>query len=96
MTSITLTSEAWDDLISEGKTGRVYVKHVEELTDEDGTLVTQKVHRRPIEPDADVTAEPKRIRDFVKLARTPEALARFEALREAEPVPEPVVREARR
>ena len=96
MTSVTLTSEAYDDLISEGRTGRVFVKHIEELTDDTGTLVTQKVHRRPIEPDADVKGESTRIKAFVALARTPEALARFEAAKEAEPVPEPVVREARR
>ena len=92
MPSVTLTSVPWDDLISEGKTGRVYVKHVEHLTDADGNLVAEKVHRRPIEPDADVKDELTRIKAFVKLARTPEALARFEAAKEAEPV----VREARR
>jgi len=68
------------DYIVEGDTGRIF--DVTRQVTEDGQTIA--VHRRPIEPDADVSAEPQEVQDIAARVRTPERLARFEALKEPE------------
>lgn len=58
--------------------GRVFV--VERSEDADGNVV--RLHRRPIEPTADVSGESREVRDLAKIARKAERLA-FHEIRRA-------------
>ena len=64
------------EYIIEKDTGRIF--DVTRQVTEDGQTIA--VHRRPIEPDADVSAEPQEVQDIAARVRTPERLARYAAL----------------
>jgi len=82
--TVTLTREAWKSLQADGQFGRVFVITHTVLVDDDGNVIKQRKHRRPIEPDADISKEPVVIRRICEAVRTDEALTRYNALRAAE------------
>lgn len=77
------TRESWKDVTTEGEVGRVWVITTLRMRDEDGDILRTTTHRRPIEPDADISSEPAIIQRIAEAVRTPEALARWEAVQEA-------------
>ena len=82
--TVTLTRESWKSLQADGQYGRLYVITHTVLVDDDGNVIRAKKHRRPIEPDADISSEPVVIRRICEAVRTDEALTRYNALRAAE------------
>lgn len=57
------------------------------MADADGNIVVKgQKHRRPIEPDADLTNEDELIKAAAVKVRTPEALARFDRAKPVEVV----------
>ena len=84
MTQRTLTEVSFDHFEIDGETGRVFVETRARLEDAVGYVVSVlPPHRRPIEPDADVTAEPPEVQSLATLVRTPERLARYEEIKAA-------------
>ena len=84
MTQRTLTEVSFDHFEIDGETGRVFVETLARLEDADGNVVSQlPPHRRPIEPDADVTSEPADVTRITTAARTPERLARWAVIKAA-------------
>ena len=80
--TVTLTRESWKSLSADGQYGRVFVITHTVLVDDDGNVIKAKKHRRPIEPDADISEEPVVIRRICEAMRTDEALARWEAAKD--------------
>ena len=76
---VTLTRDSWKSLQADGKYGRVFVITETVLVDDNGETIKARKHRRPIEPDADISSEPVIIKRICQAVRTPEALARWEA-----------------
>ena len=76
MPQVTLDTDTITDYEIEGETGRVFVITRTRYLDGD-TVVSEQKHRRPIEPDADVTQEPAEVKAIAAEVRTPERLARF-------------------
>jgi hypothetical protein len=79
MTTITVEVSDAGEYIIEKDTGRVF--DVTRMVTDDGVVMSK--HRRPIEPDADVSNEDPHLQRIVAEARTPEALARFRTIQEA-------------
>lgn len=74
-------------------TGRIFVVTYSVLRDPEGNEVSRSTHRRPIEPEQPVSKEDAEVQAIAKLARTPERLARYEAVKAAaEPIAKPVTR----
>ena len=82
--TVTLTRDSWKSLQADGQFGRVFVITEAVLVDDDGNVIKAKKHRRPIEPDADISGEPLLIRRICEAVRTDEALARWEASKDAQ------------
>ena len=83
--TITLTRDIVTDTLIEGETGRIFLITRTRLLDADGNKVSEQVHRRPIEPDADVRTESPEVKALAPIVRTPERLARYEAAVAVEP-----------
>lgn len=105
MATVTLTEQVIHDTLIEGETGRIFVVSRTRLLDTDGNRVSETVHRFPIEPDEDVDKKllalkaarglgPSvvELRAIALAARTPERLARYEALKAAAEAPVEVTR----
>lgn len=73
MTDRTITLTDLPDGYEIEPDGRVFV--IERSEDADGHVV--RVHRRPIEPDVDVTGEKEEVRSVAQLARAPGRLALY-------------------
>jgi len=77
MPDITATKETlWRQ--SSDEYGTVHVQKVTRLTDDEGEA-TERIWRRAITPDDDITDLPNRLQIIVRAARYPEAVARWEA-----------------
>ena len=83
MPQVTLDTDTITDYEIEGETGRVFVITRTRYLDGD-TVVSEQRHRRPIEPDADISNEPAEAKAIAAEVRKPERLARFEAIKEVE------------
>ena len=76
---VTLTRDSWKSLQADGRYGRVFVVTHTVLIDDDGNVIKARKHRRPIEPDADISEEPLLIQRICEAVRTDDALARWAA-----------------
>ena len=65
--------------------GVVHVTKVTRITDDEGD-VTDKLWRRAISPDDDIADLPAELQASIAAARTPDAVARFEARKVDTPV----------
>lgn len=79
---ITVTRETWRSAELDGRFGRVFIITESILIDPDGAVIKARKHRRPIDPDADISSEPQVIQQMCALVRTPEALSRWNAAQE--------------
>lgn len=83
---VELTKSVTTDKLIEGGTGRIFLIDRTRYTDADGVVVSESVHRRPIEPDQDVADEARDVQELAELTRTQRE--RADAEREQLP-PEP-------
>jgi len=78
MATVNVERHAWKSLEADGRYGRVVVISDTVYLDPDtGGVLKRKRHRRPIEPDADISGEPAVIKAVCNAIRTDDALARW-------------------